>query len=269
MLRRTVSAAQDFAQSDEPLRAEYDAVVVGSGPNGLTAAVCLALAGKQVCVIEAAPTIGGGLRTHTATLPGFQHDQCAAVFPLGVASPYLRALPLEEHGLTWVHPDAPLGHSFVDSPALLAERSLDATSAALGQEGNGWRKSFARFAEHSDELLPDLLAPLHPRLLLRRPSRTLQSARFGLGAMRSAQAYARSQLTGPRSRALFAGIAAHSILPLERAGSAAAGLMLGHTLHARGWPSARGGSQSIADALARLFVAEGGEIVVGHRVERL
>jgi phytoene dehydrogenase-like protein len=245
-------------------RPAYDAVVVGAGPNGLAAAVTLSGAGLAVLVLEASATIGGGARTAALTLPGFLHDVCSAIHPLGVGSPFFRRLSLAEHGLSWIDPPAALAHPFDDGRAVLVRRSLEETAAGLGADGPAWRRLFAPLSAHWDALAPDLLAPL-----LRVPRHPLRLARFGLEAMRSAESLARSRFRTPEARALFAGLAGHSILPLDRPFTASFGLVLGATAHALGWPLARGGSQRIVDALAALVRGRGGEILTDARVDSL
>jgi phytoene dehydrogenase-like protein len=240
-----------------------DAVVVGSGPNGLAAAITLARAGVRTLLREAQPTIGGGLRSSELTLPGFVHDVCSAVHPLALTSPFFRDLPLAEHGLTWVQPPAALAHPLDDGPAALLERPLDQTAAALGPGGDDWRRLFAPFVPVWHELAHDVLGPP-----LRPPRHPFMMARFALKGLRSAVGLARS-LGGERARALFAGNAAHSFLALEDAGTAAFGLLLSVSGHAVGWPIARGGSQNVADALASYFRSLGGEIATSAPVEHL
>lgn len=239
-----------------------DAVVVGAGPNGLAAAIVLARAGWSVLVLEANDEVGGGLRSAELTLPGFVHDVCSAVHPLGIGSPLLRALPLAEHGLAWVHPAAPMAHA-LDGGAVVLERSLDATAEGLGGDGAAWRSLMHDLAGRWEERVPDLLAPL------RWPARPLALARFGLPALRSADALATSRFAGERARALFAGLAAHSMLPLERPVSAAVALVLGAAAHAVGWPFPRGGAGAFARALASCLRALGGRIETGRRVASL
>lgn len=241
----------------------YDAIVVGSGPNGLAAAVTLARAGWSVLVREANATLGGGLRSSELTLPGFVHDICAAVHPLAVASPFFRELPLAEHGLEWVQPSAPLAHPFDDGGAALLERSLDDTGAGLGVDARIYRQLVGPFVARSSALVDDVLAPLHV------PRHPLLLARFALRGLRSARGLARHKFQADRTRALFAGIAAHSNVPLTRSPTAAFGLLLAVAAHAVGWPVARGGSQRIANALESLLQSLGGEVQVDAPVESI
>jgi phytoene dehydrogenase-like protein len=240
-----------------------EAVVVGAGPNGLAAAITLAQAGLKTVLREAHSTIGGGLRSSELTLPGFTHDVCSAVHPLGATSPFFRSLPLADFGLEWIQPSAPLAHPLDDGSAVLLERSLDATAAGLGPGGDDWRRLHAPFVRAWGELSHDVLAPP-----LRPPRHPIMMARFGLRALRPAVALART-LRGERARALFAGNAAHSFLPLESWGTAAFGLLLSVTGHAVGWPIPRGGSQRLADALTAHFRSLGGEIMTDAPVEHL
>ena len=240
-----------------------DAVVVGAGPNGLAAAVEMARAGLSVRVLEAADTVGGGARSAELTLPGFVHDVCSAIHPLGIASPFFRSLPLADHGLEWVEPPAALAHPFDDGGAALLARSPDAAMPTLGEDDERWRRLFAPLVRDPGSLLDEILAPLHV------PAHPLTLARFGLRAVLPATTVARLSFRGARTRGLFAGLAAHSMLPLERPPSAAFGLMLGLLGHAVGWPFPRGGSQALSDALASYLRSLGGEIETGRRVESL
>ena len=239
------------------------ATVIGSGPNGLSAAILLARAGYRVTVHEASAQIGGGARSGELTLAGFTHDICSAVHPMAAQSACFELFPLAEHGLEWIHPAAPLAHPLDDGTAAMLERPVEATAASLGEDGKAWRRLMQPFADSWPRLRHDIFAPLsiprHPILM----------ARFGAVALRPARALAEGAFRGERARALFAGIAAHSVLPLEAPLSAAAGIVLGALGHAYGWPIARGGSQKISDALAAYLRGLGGEMVTNSRVESL
>ena len=243
--------------------AAYDAVVVGSGPNGLAAAITFAQAGRSVLVLEARETIGGGCRSAELTLPGFVHDVCSAIHPLGLGSPFFETLPLGDHGLEWIHPPAPVAHPMDDGTAVLIERSVDETAAGLGPDGRAYRSLMGPLAADWIGLATDLLGPLAI------PRHPVSLARFGLKAIRSARGLAESRFEGERARAVFAGIAGHAILPLERTATAAIALVLGTVAHAVGWPLPRGGSQRIADALASYLRSLGGQIETGSPVESL
>src|SRR5262249_4536291 len=227
----------------------YDAVVVGSGPNGLGAAITLAQRGMSVLVLEAREVTGGSCRSAELTLPGFIHDTCSAIHPLGIGSPLFRTLPLQEHGLTWIHPPAPLAHPLDDGSAVILERSVDQTASNLGID----RLSYQRFMQ---PLVPDWdkvgQALLHPMTVLSYPAAL---PRFGLLAMRSSKWITDNAFSGERARALFAGIAAHSGIPLEQSPSAAIGIVLNIAGHAVGWPLPLGGSQKLSDALTSYFVS--------------
>jgi phytoene dehydrogenase-like protein len=238
----------------------YDAVVVGSGPNGLAAAVALARRGRSVLVVEAADTIGGGTRSAALTLPGFVHDVCSAVHPMAVASPFFKTLPLADHGLEWVHPDAPLAHPLDDGTAAVLERDVNATADGLGPDAPAYRRLMGPLVASADGLFDDLLGPL------RIPRHPLAALRFGLRAVRSARGLADAWFRGEPARALIAGLAAHAVLPLDQSPAAAITLMLGIAGHAVGWPFPRGGAQRIADALASYLRALGGEVTAGRRV---
>ncbi len=239
----------------------FDAVIVGAGPNGLAAAITLARAGQSVIVLEAEATVGGGCRSAELTLPGFVHDVCAAVHPLGLASPFFRGLPLAVHGVEWIQPPLPLAHPFDDGSAALLHRSIDLTAESFGQcDGRSYRQLMTPFVADWEGVIDTFLGPLRPS---RRP---LIMVRFGLAAIRSAWGLATAHFAGKRARALFGGMAAHSMLPLDQMGTAGFGLLLGMLGHAVGWPVLRGGSQTLADALTAYLRALGGEIRTGQRV---
>ena len=242
-----------------------DAIVVGAGPNGLAAAIVLAQAGRTVTVYEAGGTPGGGTRTAELTLPGFRHDVCSAVHPLALSSPFFRTLPLEAHGLEWLHPLYPLAHPFVDGSSAVLHRSVEDTAAGLGRDLAAYRRLMGPFAGGAWQRLARSL--LGPRLGI--PREPLLTARFGLKAVRSARALAESAFDGHQAQALFGGLAAHSTLSLEAPFTAGFGLTLAAAGHGAGWPIARGGSQSIADALASCFRSLGGEIMRGRRIDSL
>ncbi|HEX4760898.1 MAG TPA: NAD(P)/FAD-dependent oxidoreductase [Thermoleophilaceae bacterium] len=239
-----------------------DAIVVGSGPNGLAAAIAIAREGHSVRVLEAEPTPGGGTRSAELTLPGFVHDVCSAIHPLAVASPFMRELPLAEHGLELIHPGVPLAHPLPDGSAAVLERSPEAMDT-LGPDARAWSRLMGPLARGADGLLGDLLGPLRP------PRHPVITTRFGLRAIRSAKGLAEGLFDGEAARALFGGLAAHSMLPLEKSPSAAFGLMLGATAHAVGWPMAAGGSQKIADAMVAHLRTLGGTVETERRVGSL
>ncbi|HJT81529.1 MAG TPA: NAD(P)/FAD-dependent oxidoreductase [Chthoniobacterales bacterium] len=246
------------------MRREYDAVVVGSGPNGLAAAITLAQAGCSVLVLEANDTIGGGTRSAELTQPAFIHDVCSAVHPLAAGSPFFKSLPLERFGLEWIHPPLPLAHPLENGEAALLFRDLDKTAASLGGDSDAYRELFLPLVSNWDALAHEFLQPM-----LHMPQHPLTLARFGWRALQPARFLARTQFRTPAARALFGGIAAHSFLRLEQFVSAAFGLVLGAAGHAVGWPIPRRGSQSIANALASYLRELGGEIETGRPMESL
>jgi phytoene dehydrogenase-like protein len=237
-----------------------DAIVVGAGPNGLTAAVLLAQAGIKVTVLEAADTIGGGTRTSELTLPGLLHDHCSAIHPTGVGSPVLQKLKLERHGLVWRQPEIDLAHPLADGGGAAMWRSLAETQAALGIDGRAWQRLFEPLASGFDTLAGEVFGPL-----LHVPKHPLLLTHFGVRALQPASWIARRWRTD-RARALFAGVAAHALQPLQTPTTAAIGLMLISAGHRYGWPVAQGGSRAITDALAAALHEAGGVVETGQTV---
>ena len=244
-------------------RTEYDAVIVGSGPNGLSAAITIAQQGLKVLVLEARDTIGGGVRSAELTLPGFIHDVCSAVHPLAVSSPFFRSLDLAKYGLAWRFPEVSLAHPLDQGRAVLVRPSLAETARGLAVDGAAYTSSLGYLVRHWDRLVEDILGTL------RIPRRPFLFARFGLSALMSAAGYARSRFRTAEVRALFAGMAAHGMLPLEAPATASFGLALALSAHAVGWPVAQGGSQRIVDAMAAYLTDLGGEIRTGIPVTKL
>jgi phytoene dehydrogenase-like protein len=242
----------------------YDAIVIGAGPNGLAAAITLAQAGRSVLVREANPSLGGSCRSAELTLPGYTHDICSTVQALAVASPFLRGLPLSQHGLELAYPAAEFAHPLDDGTAAVAYRSLEATAETLGPDGKAWKKLFGPIVRDWEKLVPALLGPPPPL-----PTHPIALANFGLKALRSARGLAESWFQGEHARGLFAGAAAHSILPLEWASTAAFGLVLSASAHSGGWPVVRGGSQKLAEAMASLLRAHGGRLETNARVTNI
>jgi phytoene dehydrogenase-like protein len=242
----------------------YDAVVVGSGPNGLSAAIELAQAGLSVLVREAQASIGGGTRSLELTLPGFVHDLCSAIHPMAAASPFFRSLPLAAHGLEWIQPPLPLVHPFDDSPPAILDRSIANTASTISPDGDAYGRLIGPIVRNWNRLLPEILAPP-----LHFPSAPIAMGRFGLHALQPATRLARSAFRGGRAQALFAGLAAHSIVALNKPGTSAIGLVMAATGHAGGWPIARGGSQQIANALASYLRSLGGVIETSSPVESI
>jgi phytoene dehydrogenase-like protein len=243
---------------------EHDAVVVGSGPNGLAAAITLAQAGCSVLVLEANATIGGGARSAELTLPGFVHDVCSAVHPLAAGSPFFKTLPLERFGLTWIQSEIPLAHPLDDGTAACLYRDVDETAEKLGADARNYRRLMRPLVRDWEKLAPEFLQPI-----LHFPKHPLALARFGIPALFPATLLAKTAFKDEPARALFGGIAAHSFLPLESVVSSAFGFVLGIAGHAMGWPIPRGGSQTITNALANYLRELGGKIDINHRVESL
>ena len=241
-----------------------DAIVVGSGPNGLAAAITLARAGCSVLVYEANATIGGGARSAELTLPGFLHDVCSAVHPLAAGSPFFKTLPLERFGLEWIQPEIPLAHPLDDGSAACLYRDIDLTAEQLSGDSRAYRRLMKPLARNWEKLANEFLQPM-----LHLPRHPIALARFGIPAICPTTFLAKSLFRHEPARALFAGIAAHSFLPLEAAASSAFALVLGLAGHAVGWPIPRGGSQKISNALANYLQELGGKIEVNQRVDNL
>ncbi|HEY5767542.1 MAG TPA: NAD(P)/FAD-dependent oxidoreductase [Candidatus Udaeobacter sp.] len=243
---------------------EYDAIVVGSGPNGLAAAITLARAGCSVLVYEANATIGGGARSAELTLPGFLHDVCSAVHPLAAGSPFFKTLPLERFGLEWIQPQVPLAHPLDNGSAACLYRDIAVTAEQLDEDSGAYRRLMKPLARNWENLSIEFLQPM-----LHVPRHPFVLARFGVPALCPATLLSKFVFKGEPARALFAGIAAHSFLPLEAPVSSAFALVLGLAGHAVGWPIPRGGSQQISNALADYLRELAGKIEVNHRIENL
>ena len=250
-------------------RDTYDAVVIGAGPNGLAAAITLARAGHSVIVYEAKDIIGGGSRSRALTLPGFVHDVCSAIHPYAVASPFFRTLPLKRYGVEWIYSPAPLAHPLPDGRAAVLERAFGDLDRTLGPDASAWRQLIASQVARWDTIVDGALGPIRPLRLLQHPFASLALARFGAFALQSVRGLAERTFADDPARALLAGIASHSMLPLERVPTAAAGVLLATMAHVVGWPMARGGSQRIVDALAAYLRDLGGEIITGTPITTL
>ncbi len=237
-----------------------DAIVVGSGPNGLAAAITLAQAGRSVVVYEAAETIGGGMRSAELTLPGFVHDVCSTIQGTSLASPFFRSLDLPGLGVELVHPDAPLAHLLDDGRVAMLERSVSATATGLGEDARRYRQLIGPLVRDADKLMPFVLGPFDPF-----PRHPLAAARFAFPALRSAKGIA-GGFADDLAPALLTGLSAHSMVPLQQPATAAFGLVLAISAHAYGWPVVRGGTQVLADALAARLRSLGGEIVTGRPI---
>jgi phytoene dehydrogenase-like protein len=242
---------------------QTDVIVVGSGPNGIAAAIRMAQAGRSVLLLEGADTFGGGVRSAALTLPGFLHDICSSVYPLSVCSPFFRHLPLQQHGLEWVFPPAALAHPFDDGSAAALYTSVQETAATLAGDERNYERLVQNFLPRWQELLQDALAPLHP------PRYPFLFARFGLQAIRSAQGIANARFQTDHARTFFAGLAAHALVPLEYLSTAGVGIMLAILGHAVGWPFVRGGAQQLTNALLSVFQSLGGKAISGCWVDSL
>ncbi|HEV7705010.1 MAG TPA: NAD(P)/FAD-dependent oxidoreductase [Gemmatimonadaceae bacterium] len=244
-------------------RHAYDAVVVGAGPNGLSAAIVIAQTGRSVLVLEGQSTIGGGARSAELTLPGFIHDVGSAVHPLAVGAPFFPSLRLEQHGLEWIHPPAALAHPFDDGPPAMLRTSIEETGRTLGADAERYDRLVRPLVEHWEEIAADSLGPVHV------PKHPFVMGRFGLSALRSMRDLAERRFRGEQARGLMAGLGAHSIMPLTHVATASIGLVLAAVAHRAGWPSPKGGAQSISNALASYLRSLGGEIVTDTPVASL
>lgn len=242
---------------------DYDAVVIGSGPNGLAAAITLAQAGCSVCVYEAQSTIGGGMRTAELTLPNFKHDICSAIHPLGAGSPFFRTLPLKEHGLCWIQPELSLAHPFDNGTVATLARSIEQTAQSLGVDYKRYKRLITPLVNHWDSIAEEILRPL------RIPRHPIAMGRFGIFAGLPATLLSKLWFKDEIARGFFAGLSAHSFLKMEQLISSSFGLVLGILGHKVGWVIPEGGSQSIADALGSYFKSLGGEIVVNHPISSM
>lgn len=243
---------------------KYDSVIIGSGPNGLAAGIVLAQKGKRVKIIEGSDSIGGGARTKFLTLPEYRHDVCSAIHPMASASPFFASLPLAQYGLKWIVPPLSVAHPLDNGPAVTMELDVYETAKKLGVDSAAYLGLFKPIIADFGDLLPDLLGPFNPL-----PKSPLKVAKFGINAIRSVESLINSRFKGKESRALLAGLAAHSIQPFDNIATSAITLILGAAGHTMGWPMPEGGSQSLSNALAAHFVSLGGEIETERMVRSI
>ena len=240
----------------------YEIVIIGSGPNGLSAGIFLAQKGLKVLLIEAANQVGGGMRTAELTLPGFYHDVCSAVHPSGYLSPYFKQLNLEKYGLEWIFPKVSVAHPLDDDKAVILSKSVEETAENLGVDAKIYKRIMQPFAAHADWLIADSMKPLGI------PKHPFFMARFGMKALLPATTFSNWFYKGKRAKALFAGCAAHSILPFDKFFTSAMGLMFLTMGHAVDWPIIKGGSQSLANALLKCYKEAGGEVRLSTKIEQ-
>lgn len=240
---------------------KYDAIIIGSGPNGIAAAIRLQQEGCSTLILEQAAVPGGGTKTEELTLPGFKHDLCSSIHPLTFDSPFFRTLPLEKHGLEWVHPDIPFAHPFLDGDAFACYNNISTTAQQLGIDAAIYENKFASLLESWQSIEKHVLAPLHLNMPL------IKMARFGIDAFKSAHLFNKSTFSSEKTKAFFYGAAAHSTLPLTHAGSAAFGLLLFTMAHKGGWPFPKGGAAKINEALLSYYQSLGGELQLNYKVK--
>lgn len=239
----------------------YDVVIIGSGPNGLSAGIALSKKGLKVLIVEGSDTLGGGMRTAKLTLPGYHHDVCSAVHPMGYLSPYFKTLPLERFGLEWIIPEASVAHPLDRERAVILSKSITETARNLGVDEKKYKKLLEPFVEQGDRLLAESLKPLT------MPDHLSLMVRFGLRGFQPASFYAKHTFKQERAKALFAGCVAHSVLPLEKLFTTAIGLLFLVTAHLENWAIPKGGSQNIANALGAYFESLGGEIILSTKIK--
>lgn len=242
---------------------QYDVIIIGSGPNGLSAGIYLAQKGKKVLILEAASSAGGGTRTAELTLPGFHHDVCSSVHPMGILSPFFKTLNLERFGLEWIYPNASVAHPLDNGEVIMLKTSVEETAQQLGADSRKYNRIMTPLAKHTDWLMEDSMKPLGI------PKHPLFLAQFGLRGLLPAKTLGKMAFKTPEAKALFAGCAAHSIIPFEKMFSSAVGLVFLATGHSINWPVAKGGSKSIAEALLKCFTSLGGDIRFSSRITKM